>query len=204
MRSVFGRRYPQTPPLHTAPISDPPVAHPPLRHTCHALSHTPIPRGTPPDTHIPCPAPHPPRHAPIAIPRHVPSPAHQDCAFMKKELIEKEGNLQNAARELERMLDIITRQTRAAQEKTNEVQSVSDRLEVQKAGIQVRWGGRRGVPSHAPGHSRSECVCVCGGGGQGCIGRGGGTPPPSRAPSLFLATVPLKASARLNGICNRQ
>ena len=42
--------------------------------------------------------------------------------------------------------------------------------------------------------------------GQGCIGRGGGTPPPnsSRAPSLYPATVSLMASASLNGNCNRQ
>ena len=33
---------------------------------------------------------------------------------------------------------------------------------------------------------------------QGCIGRGGGDPPPSRA------TVPLTPSASLNGMCNRQ
>ena len=36
---------------------------------------------------------------------------------------------------------------------------------------------------------------------QGCIGRGGGNPP---APSLRPVTVPLTASAWLNGICNRQ
>ena len=40
---------------------------------------------------------------------------------------------------------------------------------------------------------------------QRCIGRGGGTPPPpSRAPSLRPATVPLTPSASLNGMCNRQ
>ena len=35
---------------------------------------------------------------------------------------------------------------------------------------------------------------------------GGGNPPPpnSRAPSLCPATISLTASARLNGICNRQ
>ena len=38
---------------------------------------------------------------------------------------------------------------------------------------------------------------------QGCIGRGGGRPP-SRAPSLRPATVPLTASASFDGICNRQ
>ena len=43
-----------------------------------------------------------------------------------------------------------------------------------------------------------------GGCGQRCIGRGGGTPPPSRAPSLCPATVSLTQSASLNGICNRQ
>ena len=48
-------------------------------------------------------------------------------------------------------------------------------------------------------------ACLAGGGGQGCIGRGGGTThPPSRAPSLCPATVPLAASASFNGICNRQ
>ena len=37
------------------------------------------------------------------------------------------------------------------------------------------------------------------------IGKGGGNPPPpSRAPSLCPATVPLTPSASLNGICNRQ
>ena len=41
-------------------------------------------------------------------------------------------------------------------------------------------------------------------GGGGCMGRGGRSPPPSRAPSLCPATVPLTASASLNGICNRQ
>ena len=35
-------------------------------------------------------------------------------------------------------------------------------------------------------------------------GGGAGPPPPSRAPSLWPATVSLTASARLNGICNRQ
>ena len=41
--------------------------------------------------------------------------------------------------------------------------------------------------------------------GQGCIGRGGRyPPPPSRAPSLSPATVPLTARASFNGICNRQ
>ena len=41
---------------------------------------------------------------------------------------------------------------------------------------------------------------------QGCIGRWGGAPPPppSRAPCLCPASVPLTASASLNGICNRQ
>ena len=40
---------------------------------------------------------------------------------------------------------------------------------------------------------------------QGCIVGGGyPLPPPSRAPSLCPATVPLTPSASLNGICNRQ
>ena len=38
-----------------------------------------------------------------------------------------------------------------------------------------------------------------GGKGQGCIGRGGGTAPPSRAPSLCPATVSLTPSASFNG-----
>ena len=37
---------------------------------------------------------------------------------------------------------------------------------------------------------------------QGCIGRP--PPPPSRAPSLCPATVPLTARAGFHGICNRQ
>ena len=37
-------------------------------------------------------------------------------------------------------------------------------------------------------------------GRQGCIGRGDAPPPPSRAPSLCPATVPLRASTSLNGI----
>ena len=79
-----------------------------------------------------------------------------------------------------------------------------------------RWALRRRVgaagPSVPPGagagpwlqtcRPRPRSVCVCGGGGgggQGCIRRrGGGTP------SLCPATVPLTASARLNGICVRQ
>ena len=39
---------------------------------------------------------------------------------------------------------------------------------------------------------------------QGCIGRGEVSPPPSRAPSLCPATVPLMASAGVSGIRNRQ
>ena len=39
--------------------------------------------------------------------------------------------------------------------------------------------------------------------GQGCIGRGRRLPPPPPG-RLCLATVPLLASASLNGICNRQ
>ena len=42
---------------------------------------------------------------------------------------------------------------------------------------------------------------------QRCIRKGGAPPPPSppsRAPSLCPATVPLTPSASLNGICNQQ
>ena len=38
----------------------------------------------------------------------------------------------------------------------------------------------------------------------GCIGRGGGTPPPPRAASLRPATVSLTPSAGFNGIRDRQ
>ena len=39
---------------------------------------------------------------------------------------------------------------------------------------------------------------------QGCIGRWGGSPSPSRAPSLCPTTVSLTPSASFNGICNRR
>ena len=41
------------------------------------------------------------------------------------------------------------------------------------------------------------------GGPRDALEGGGGTPPPSGAPSLWPATVSLAASASLNGICNQ-
>ena len=55
------------------------------------------------------------------------------------------------------------------------------------------------LPSPALGSSCVTCHSSLRGGG-GCIGRGGGTP--LQNPSLCPATVPLTASAILNGICN--
>ena len=56
--------------------------------------------------------------------------------------------------------------------------------------------------------SPEECFVGPGsGGGAGMHWKGGRyapPPPPSRAPSLCPATVPLTPSASLNGICNRQ
>ena len=49
-----------------------------------------------------------------------------------------------------------------------------------------------------------QAPCTFPGRRQGCIGKGGEPPPPSRAPSLCPATVSLAASAGFNGICNRQ
>ena len=54
-------------------------------------------------------------------------------------------------------------------------------------------------------HTYGKCG-IGGGGRAGSRGalEGGEIPPPSRAPSLCPATVPLTPSTSFNGICNRQ
>ena len=64
------------------------------------------------------------------------------------------------------------------------------------------WDSLAGIPWHEraarPGPDRRPPA-------QGCTTkRRAPLPPPSRAPSLCPATVPLTPSAGLNGICNRQ
>ena len=62
-------------------------------------------------------------------------------------------------------------------------------------------GGRHGRGGRVAG----LCLVILGGGGAGMHWEGGEiTSPPSRAPSLCPATVPLTPSAGFDGICNRQ
>ena len=52
--------------------------------------------------------------------------------------------------------------------------------------------------------SRCVCTTVYSEAQAAMHWKGGGTPPPSRAPSLSPATAPLTPSASFHGICNRQ